>query len=252
MTKRALIIIAVLMILPVLAALVFYSRWKAGNRVVATYGDSVDQVIYGKKTLNRIDGAGDYLFRFGDYLGKVDDRLFGTQLYTLRDDESGKYYVIAGKDGGILLSETGLMADGLPSEDSSVTRLILGRYLAFTDEGSEIAVLLGGEKDPAVSPYARSEYGDGKASEYPVSVCYDGSAVATGKAGFFVHLTEKNRWLYVSETESERAETAFEEGEDDVLTYRAVRVELPAKQRLLDRLTGRAAAATDTAEVSGG
>lgn len=240
MTKRALIVIAVLILIPVVAVLVAYGKWKDSNRVVASYGDSVDQVIYGDLTLNKIDGTDNYVFRIGKYLGKVGDRLFGSQLYTVKDDEDGFFYVLAGTDGQVLLSENGRMPKGSVVEDLSagkVTRAVLGNYLGFTDYSEDIRILANDLPDAETVRFTPEDYKEGEAVSYRYRACFNSYPVATEDCGFFAYLKEKKRWLYITASAEETAKEDYKNGTDEKLTYTAFVVDMPARQRLLDRLS---------------
>lgn len=236
MTKRALIIIAVLMILPVLVVIDRYKDWKTKNETVAEYGESVDEVIYGEKKLLKVEGSDEYIFRPGKYLGKVGDRYFGTQLYLLRDDESDGYYVMAGNDGYVLMNESGKMTDGLRRQSSSITRAIIDDYASYTDDADEIKLLTGGYGLDRGFTFTPSDYGEGEYSEFTVGVCFDGSAVSTEKICRFIFIKEKNKWIRLEERDVADAETALENGETDKLSVPGKEVGSPGLMKLLSKM----------------
>ena len=239
MTKTALIIIAVLLIIPVLVGLYAYRKWENNNIVVAHYGETVDEVIYGSSVLKRIGGAENYTFRKGEYLGKIDDRFFGSQLYRVADDESGDYFAVAGSDGLVLMSETGTMTDGMRGKNSRVTRAVFGDYLAVTEVPEEIALITGSISGDGftVKP---ADYKPGKLMCFTLHVCLDDSAVSTETAGRFWYIAEKNKWVFTEDSgpaeSTGEEETEPEETEAADVSYDGTEVSNPSLLRLLKRL----------------
>ena len=255
MTKRALIVICVLMLLPVAVVVKNYREWKGENETVASYGQSTDEIIYGSSLLKKVEGSEEYLFRKGSYLGKIGDRYFGSQLYTLMDDSDGDYYVMAGNDGLVLLSETGRMTDGIKGANSTVTRIIAGDYVMYTDDEEKIELFLSSDSYEKTVKFVPDDYSDGEYASFRIMYCYDASPVATGNAGFVVKLNEKNRWLWISAKAEEDASYDLEQGSTDTLTYRALQVGSPALMKMLDTIisgeeTASEAPATDTADTN--
>lgn len=209
MTKRALIVIAVIILIPILVVCFSLLRFSSGNRVVAEYGESVDIIEYDGKTLHRVKDV-EYSFRFGDYLGKVGGSLTGAPFYLVADDESGKYYAIAEGREKVLYTESGKLTDGVRTPFSRVTRLVLDDYLVCEENVHNINSLIGisGRKVSV----DLSDYKNGY-RYYDVSLSFDGSAILTEYYGRFIYLIKKEVWLFVSK---ENVEAAGEEYGDDL------------------------------------
>ena len=129
MTKRALAVIAILMILPIVVALYAVEKYKENNQVVAEYCGGLDIIEYDGVKLRRVEGAEEYRFRLGEYLGKVENVLTGAPLYRLLDDETGSYFAIVEGKSRILYSKSGKLVDGVKGEDSIATLLVFDDFL---------------------------------------------------------------------------------------------------------------------------
>lgn len=202
MSKRALIIIGAIMLLPIMFTLFFYISYCADNPVVASYDGDITRISYEDKTLIAVEGEEDYKFRYGEYLGKIGDRNFGPSLYRVLDDESGCYYAVADRDKNLLYTESGKLEDGVKSENGTVTRVVFDNYSviiegvsaktvgdAFFGEGAE-------EIEMKPSTY-RDEDGNRQYRIYDIWLSYDGSAVLTENAGKLFYLTEEKTWVFV-------------------------------------------------------
>lgn len=209
MTKRSLIVIAVIVLIPILIVCYELLAFRSGNRVVAEYGGNVDIIEYDGKLLHRVDGV-EYNFRFGEYLGKVDDSLTGAPMYLVADDDTGDYYAIADGKEKILFTESGNLTDGIRTPFSRVTRLVLDDFLVCEENVHNINSLIGiSGRRVSVD---LSEYKGGY-RYYDVYLSFDGSAVLTEYYGRFIYLTEKEIWLFVT---SEDVSTAEEKYGDDL------------------------------------
>lgn len=209
MTKRALIVIAILMLIPIIVIMFAASRFKDNNRVVAEYGGNVDIIEYDGMTLHRVKSEFEYKFRFGDYLGKVGNSLTGAPLYTVADDKTGSYYAIAEGGKRILYTKTGELVDGVRNSESIATRLIFDDFYVVEEDAENIAAIVGlsGKKVSAdMSKYASFDY-------YDVYLAFDASAIVTEYFGSLFYLTEREDWLFVT---PEAIEAAEEEYGDDI------------------------------------
>lgn len=194
MTKRALAVIAILMILPVVVALYAVGKYKEKNRVVAVYCGGVDMIEYDEILLRRVEGAEEYRFRLGEYLGKVGDALTGAPLYRVLDDKTGSYYAIADGKNRILYTVTGSLVDGIKGEDSIASRLIFDDFLVveeYADIIAKITGLSGKRVSVDMSKYPDFRY-------YDLYLAFDGSAIVTEYFGRLVFLAERESWIFIS------------------------------------------------------
>ena len=205
MTKRALIVIAVIILIPILFVCYEFSGFREGNMVVAEYGGSVDIIEYDGKILHRVDGV-EYNFRFGEYLGKVGNSLTGAPLYLVADDDTGEYYAIADGKKRILYTESGTLTDGVRTPFSRVTRFVLDDYLVCEEKTHNVNMLIG-IQGRRVS-VDLSEYENGY-KYYDVHLSFDGSAILTEYYGRYLYLTEKEIWLFVTAEEIAAAEEKY-------------------------------------------
>lgn len=209
MTKRALIVIAVILLIPILFVGYELLGFKSGNKVVAEYGGNVDIIEYDGKTLHRVDGV-EYNFRLGEYLGKVGDSLTGAPLYLVADDDTGDYYAIADGKEKILFTESGKLTDGIRTPFSRVTRIVFDNYLVCEENVHNIDTLIGASGRRVSVDL--SDYKDGY-KYYDVYLSFDGSAILTEYYGRFIYLAEKEVWLFVT---SEDVAAATEEYGDEL------------------------------------
>lgn len=209
MTKRALIVIAVILLIPILFVGYELLGFKSGNKVVAEYGGYVDIIEYDGKTLHRVDGV-EYNFRLGEYLGKVGDSLTGAPLYLVADDDTGDYYAIADGKEKILFTESGNLTDGIRTPFSRVTRIVFDNYLVCEENVHNIDTLIGASGRRVSVDL--SDYKDGY-KYYDVYLSFDGSAILTEYYGRFIYLAEKEVWLFVT---SEDVAAATEEYGDEL------------------------------------
>lgn len=229
MTKKALIVIAILILIPIIVILFAAARFKDSNSVVAEYGGNVDIIEYDGMELHRVKGEFEYKFRFGEYLGKVGSSLTGAPLYRVADDETESYYAIAEGGRKILYTESGDLVDGVRKSDSVTTCLIFDDFRIVEEDAEDIAAIenLSGKKVSAdMSKYASFEY-------YDIYLAFDSSAIVTEYFGRLFYLTERGDWLYVSPDALDAAE---EEYGDDIseCVYIAVLISDKELEELLD------------------
>ena len=208
MTKRALIVIAVILLIPILFVCYELHGFMSGNEIVAEYGGNVNIIEYNGKTLHRVGGV-EYNFRFGEYLGKIGDSLRGAPFYLVADDDSGKYYAIADGKEKILYTESGKLTDGVRTQHSRVTRMVFDDYLVIEEKNDNINSLIGAQVRRVSVDL--SDYKNGY-KYYDVYLSFDGSAILTEYYGRYLYLTEKEIWLFVSAEDVAAAEDAY--GED--------------------------------------
>ncbi len=205
MTKRALIVIAVIILIPIIAVLLAISDFKGENRVVAEYGGSIETIKYDGLILRRVEGDFEYIFKLGEYLGKVHDEFTGAPLYRVADDTSGHYYAIAEGERRVLYTETGTLIDGIREENSAVTRIVFDNYLVEEEDPEDIAlfVLSEGKKVSVdMSSYKAFKY-------YDLYVSFDRSPIVTEYYGRLIYLTERASWVFISPQEREAAEAEY-------------------------------------------
>lgn len=224
MSKRALVVIAIIIALPLLVTLFAYCSYCADNPVVATYGGDVRIIIYEEEQYHAVDGEGEYMFRFGEYLGRINDRTFGASLYRVMDDESGEYLAIADGQKRILYTRSGELEDGVRSDESELTRVVLDNFAIIEENTENIALL--SVLDKAVervsidmSAYV-GEDGEKLYEYYDVYFSFDGSAIVTEHNGRILHMTEKNKWYYVTNQALEEALSLYGESVTET-TYSA-------------------------------
>ena len=202
MSKRALIVIGVIILLPIIFTLFFYISYCSDNPIVASYDGDVTRILYGDKTLIAVKGEESYRFRYGEYLGKIGDRNFGPSLYRVLDDEGDSYYAVADRDRNLLYTESGTLEDGVKTEKSTVTRLVFDNYSVIIEGNDAKTVgeaLTGADAEPLElkpSTY-RDEDGNKQYRIYDIWLSYDGSAILTENAGKLFYLTEKKVWVFV-------------------------------------------------------
>ena len=205
MTRRALIVIAVIVLLPIIFVGYKLSGFKDENQVVAEYGENVNIIEYDGKTLYRVDGV-EYNFRFGEYLGKIGDSLTGAPFYLVADDDGGEYYAIADGKERVLFTESGELVDGVRTAFSRVTRFVLDDYLVCEEDVHNINMLTGvqGRRVSVDLSKYKNVY-----KYYDVYLSFDGSAILTEYYGRYLYLTEKEIWLFVRAEDVALAEEEY-------------------------------------------
>ncbi len=209
MTKRALVLIALLMILPIAVAFYAVGKYKDMNPVVAEYCGDVDIIEYDGVILRRVEGSEDYRFRFGEYLGRVGDPLTGAPLYRVLDDDTGSYFAIAEGKSGILYTRSGKLVDGIKGEDSIATLLVFDDFLVvekYVDIIEKITGTSGKRVSVDMSKFPEFKY-------YDLYLAFDSSAIVTEYFGRLIYLTERESWILIS---PEDLELAAEEYGDEI------------------------------------
>lgn len=207
MTKRAFIVIVILILIPIITVMVGISKFNDRNIVVAEFGGNLDIIEYDSLTLHRVPGDEEYNFRFGEYLGKVGDKLTGASLYRVADDKTEKYYAIADGTKRILYTRSGKLADGVRGDNSTVTRVVFDNYFIEVTDADEVSLLsgMGGKKVSLdMSEYDAYRF-------YDLYLSFDGSAILTEYYGRLFFLTERELWLFVTPEESDAAEEKYGE-----------------------------------------
>jgi hypothetical protein len=209
MTKRALVVIAILMILPIVVALYAAEKYKEKNQVVAEYCGGLDIIEYDGVKLRRVEGAEEYRFRLGEYLGKVGNALTGAPLYRLLDDETGSYFAIVEGKSRILYTKSGKLVDGVKGEDSIATLLVFDDFLVvekYVDIIEKITGASGKRVSVDMSKFPEFKY-------YDLYLAFDSSAIVTEYFGRLIYLAERESWILIS---PEDLELAVEEYGDEI------------------------------------
>ena len=209
MTKRALAVIAILIILPIVVALYAVEKYKENNQVVAEYFGGLDIIEYGGVKLRRVEGAEEYRFRLGEYLGKVGNALTGAPLYRLLDDETGSYFAIVEGKSRILYTKSGKLVDGVKGEDSIATLLVFDDFLVvekYVDIIEKITGASGKRVSVDMSKFPEFKY-------YDLYLAFDSSAIVTEHFGRLIYLAERESWILIS---PEDLELAVEEYGDQI------------------------------------
>ena len=256
MTKRAIIIVSALIILPIIVAAVAVSSVKIGNPVVAEWDDDRTGVIYNGEHYSPVGKVGERKFEIGEYLGRIADSFYGSPLYRVKGDSAG--YLCYAMDGKklILLSKTGLPLDGMP--DGGIPgELILGK--SRIDDPDDMALLRSlteitdpeNVTDDEELPIAFStkKY-KGKYTMYKIWEFWGGSAVALDSGVRLFHMSETDNWYFVTAEDAASAEA--EEAQYYIYTARPLKDDTALS--LILRLTGNETEAgdvSDTAESTG-
>lgn len=209
MTKRALVVIAILMILPIVVALYAAEKYKEKNQVVAEYCGGLDIIEYDGVKLRRVEGAEEYRFRLGEYLGKVGNALTGAPLYRLLDDETGSYFAIVEGKSRILYTKSGKLVDGVKGEDSIATLLVFDDFLVvekYVDIIEKITGASGKRVSVDMSKFPEFKY-------YDLYLAFDSSAIVTEHFGRLIYLAERESWILIS---PEDLKLAVEEYGDEI------------------------------------
>ncbi len=223
MTKRAMIIISALIILPLIITAVAWSSARKQNRVVAQWDEDRVSVIYNGERYSPVGKVGERKFSTGEYLGKIGDSLFGAPLYRVKDDSAG--YLCCAKDGKtlILFSKTGLPLDGIP--DGGVPGELIFNGERISDAES-IALLRSLEaltdpakvtdRDDMPTDFSTKKY-KGKYTMYKIWEVWGGSAVALDSGVRLFHMNETGNWYFVTIADAAKAEAK----EAEYFTYTA-------------------------------
>jgi len=217
MSKKALAVIAFLILVPILLTVNYIRSWKNEKRPVAEYGETTDTVIYGSLTLKAVPHNDTYLAETGKFIGKIGDSLLGAGLYTVKNDKSGTIWATVNEKGLVLLTESG----ELPAQAFSgnkITRIFFDTFDNYTEETGEIAliemIMSGGTEVIYYTPDK-----DVEVSEHSIHIYYDNCAVSTVCPGKFLHFEETGMWYYLSTEAEEKAKQCYTDGTSDVLEY---------------------------------
>ena len=205
MTKRALIVIGILMLIPIIVIMVAAARFKNSNRVVAEYGGNIDIIEYDGMTLRRVNSEFENKFRFGEFLGKVGNSLTGAPFYRVADDDTGSYYAIAEGGKKILYTKTGKLVDGVRNENSVVTKLIFDDFYIVEEDPENISAIVnlsGKRVSVDMSKYKSFDY-------YNLYLAFDYSAIVTEYFGRLYYLADREDWIYVTPEALEAAEEEY-------------------------------------------
>lgn len=215
MTKRALAVIAILMILPIVVALYAVEKYKEQNQVVAEYCGGVDVIEYDDVTLHRVEGAEEYRFRLGEYLGRVGNAVTGAPLYRVLDDETGSYFAITEGKSRILYTESGKLVDGIKGEDSIATLLVFDEFLVveeYADIIAKITGISGKRVSVDMSKFPEFKY-------YDLYLAFDSSAIVTEYFGRLIYLTERESWILISREDLELAAEEYGDEIDETVYF---------------------------------
>ena len=259
MTKRAWIVIAVIIIIPVVVTLHFFIRWKRENPVVADWKGDTSVVAYRDLELHEVIGSSAYRFRTGKFIGKIADRLTGASLFRLEGDSGSELFVVADSSGRRIYTSGAPVPAGAFSGEN-VTG-VFAPSGAFSDDAvlcADVAEII---KDRQ-APYRFDAEDLAKVRQYEIYVCWDGSCVSANCPGVIAGPTERGRWYFIpaaedapEETEitSEESgeETTAKADEDDGKTVAYEIVSADAAALLKAFLTGVPANDARTTEAAG-
>ncbi len=235
--------------LPVLAAAVLlvvmlsvYTIYCIKNPVVAEYDGNVAVIVYKGKTLYAVDGDDWYSFEFGEYLGRVSDRLYGANFYKVKNDLSGSYYAVANGTRRILYTESGELTDGTDTSYSNVSRIVVDGYRLSVEgtEASVLAAIFGDDDADRVAFFPNGEKSDDETSSVCiVGACYGGSAVMSGTLGRVFRTNESLKYYFVEEIEYQKALEALggeEYAKSKKLVLEAIEIESYSAIKILRKL----------------
>ncbi|CDE03675.1 unknown [Anaerotruncus sp. CAG:390] len=252
MTKRALIIISVLVILPIVVTLVALASSSLRNHVVAEWCDDKVSITYKGETYHPVGKVGERLFGYGKYLGKIGSSTYGAPLYTVKDDTAGYLCYATDTDKLVLLSKTGEPLDGLP-DGSAPSEIKLGKTRTSDESAiSELRMLdvitdpeKVTDRDDLPIVFSTKKY-KGKYIKYKIWDYWGDSAVALDSGVRLFHMTETDNWYYVTAKDAAQAEA-----EEDARYYTYTARPLKDKNAiaLIEKLTfGESADTTGTAD----
>ena len=258
MTKRAAIVIAIILIIPIAVTFHFYNKWKSDNPVVAEWKGDTSVVSFRNLELTEVVGSSEYRFRTGKYVGKISDRLTGPSLYRIEgDDTFALYAVVDSSRRRIFTAGEPLPAGAFSGE--KVTGVFTGSGVFGDSEKltSAVALILSDRSEPVLLESGELE----KISTCDLYVCYDGSCVSAKKAGSVAGPTERGRWYFLpadgaesaaeSAAETE-AETAGKGADEDAGTTVYEIVSADAVSAIKAFLSGVSAEDTTSQESSSG
>lgn len=241
MTKKALIIISALLVLPILVTLISLLGLKLRNPVVAEWDDDMIGITYKGEHYLPVGKVGERLFSHGKYLGRIGDSFYGSPLYLVADDSAGYLCCAYDEDLLILLSKT-----GLPLEDTSTAglpnKIKLGKTI--TDDKDTITQLRSLDEltDPAqftddddLPISLNTEKYKGKYTKYKIWEYRENAAIGLDSGVRLYHMDESGNWYYVT---AEDAKAAEADPDEVYHTYTARPLRDPETVALIERLVG--------------
>ncbi len=218
MTKRAWIVIAVIILVPVFVTLHFFIRWKRNNPVVADWKGDTSVVAYRDLELHEVIGSSAYRFRTGKFIGKIADRLTGPSLFRIEGDDSLELFAVADSSGRRIYTAGAPVPAGAFSGD--VVTGVFAPSGSYSDDEvlcADVAMILADRS----APYRFDTDDLAKVHQYEIYVCWDGSCVSANCPGVIAGPTERGRWYFIPAAEDvpeEAATTAAESGEETAET----------------------------------
>lgn len=249
MTKKTLVIISILLVLPIVVTLIALLGLKLRNPVVAEWDNDMIGITYKGEHYLPVGQVGERLFTHGKYLGRIGDSYYGSPLYLVADDTAG--YLCYACDGAdlVLLSKTGMPLEnitdvGLPDKiklGKTVTddKEIISRLRAldeltdpsqFTDD-DDLPISLNTEKYK------------GKYTKYKIWEYKDNAAIGLDSGVRLYHMDDSGNWYYVT---AEDAQAAEADPDETYHTYTARPLRDPETVALIERLTSGENATTDS------
>jgi len=214
MTKRAWIVIAIIICVPVLVTLHFFIRWRRDNPVVADWKGDTSVVAYRDLELHEVIGSSAYRFRTGKFIGKIADRLTGPSLFRIEGDAGLELYAVADSSGRRIYTAGAPIPDGAFSGEK-VTGVFAPSGSYSDDEVlcDDLAMILADRS----APYRFDPDDLAKVHQYEIYVCWDGSCVSANCPGVIAGPTERGRWYFIpaaEEVPEETENTSEESGEE--------------------------------------
>lgn len=216
MTKRALIIISALILIPLIVTLIVWSVTRLKNPVIAEWDDTMTGITYKGESYLPVGKVGERLFSVGKYLGRIGSSRYGAPLYLVAQDTAG--YLCYAIDGEklVLLSKTGQPLDG--NTGGAPEKIKLGK--SVTENADEIALLLSLDDltDPAKVTddddlpisFSTKKY-KGKYTKYKLWEYRGNTAVGVDSGARLYHMDETGNWYYVTAADAKEAEADQDE-----------------------------------------
>ena len=222
MTKRAWIIIGIIVLVPVLITGIVLLKWKINTPVVASYGDSVDELHYGQKTLYAVPDPDSYMAELGSYLGKVGSAWTGAPFYTVKYDKTGEIWALVTEKGTVLYTESG----ELPAAAYGGNRVTAVYFDSFTHRTVEntqralLAAIPGTSGTAALWQPSEKE----ASATYRMHFCYGDSAVSTVSPGTLLWFKDSGLWYFLPDAEEQSVLTQIADGDidEDKAIYRVI------------------------------
>jgi hypothetical protein len=242
MTKRALAVIAVILIIPIAVTAVFYHKWKNANPVAAEWKGSTDTLVYRASTLKRVYGSDGFAFETGKFIGKISDRMTGPALYRVKGDADGELFAVVTSGSRYIFTESGKMPESPSVKLTGVFIDGKGTMRTYADALALVTSL--GELEPGTTLKLTGDKDDPPV--YVLWPCFGGSPVSTGPSGRIAGPTGRGRWYYLP--------CVPEDGEDEVPEDGYPAAEILSKDDisiLRKLITGKTESAGNTAESTG-